>query len=168
MISSEILLEGTNGRVNVVGKPIKAVGMYSHLTSSTLNTIAIYTTKFVGRIHIFGTLCLEPKNPLDWVELNISDCRCCSKVPYIELNNEHDKELHKNFFVNVDGAYTYLRAEVDRSYLDFINNDLLHEETFDDRYMQLTNSKKLKQDFVMYKESIMKRIGVVNKIVLTI
>lgn len=163
MIASNTLMETTTNKINIIGKPVPAIGLYGHTTSSVLNTISFYTTKFVGRIHIYGTLCTNP-NTNDWAEINLSGNPC---KPFIELNDEFYPLRYHNFSVNVDGAYTYLMAHVDRKFVDFINYDLLDEIDSDPTKSPSIPKNKI-IDHQMYRDSIINRIGIVNKIVLTI
>ena len=110
-----ILLPNTSGKVNFEGKPVKAVGYYSNDTNKRTNTISFYTKGFTGRIYIYGTLALEPTDD-DWAEIKL-----CDETNYIEFDN-YGKPYPKpeNFYFNVYGAYTWLKAKMDRTYLHCI------------------------------------------------
>ena len=109
------LLENCSGKVSCEGKPVKAVGYYSNETNKRLNTISFQTKGFTGRIYIYGTLKLNPTEN-DWAVIKLS-----KDHDYIELNN-YGKPYQKpeNFYFNIMGSYTWLKAKMDREYLNCI------------------------------------------------
>lgn len=115
---SEILLENCSGKISCEGKPVKAVGYYAEQTNRRLNTISIHTLDFTGRIYIYGTLKLEPTDD-DWVAIPLDVDK-----DYIEFNHfpRVISGVRDNRFVNVKGAWTYLKAKVDRSYLPILKH----------------------------------------------
>lgn len=157
------LLPTTSGFINVYGEPVEAIGFYSQDTDTVLNTLSIYTTKFVGRIHIYGTLSMD-KETSDWCELNISG----KEVPYLEMDDSKRKEPFNNFYVNIEGNYTYLRAEIDRSYLPFVNTSIIDNNSYVPDYVKEDYQlNKRIVDTSRYRDEILNKIGVVNKIILS-
>ena len=112
------LLENCSGKVSCEGKPVKAVGYYSNQTNKRMNTISIHTKDFTGRIYIYGTLSLEPTED-DWAIIPIG-----YNEDYLEFNHfpPIKEDISENTFVNVNGAWTYLKAKMDRSYLPIIKS----------------------------------------------
>lgn len=115
-MQSKILLPNMSGKIDFVGKPVKAIAYDSHKTNKRSNTIGIYTTNFVGRIWLQGSLKKEPKTDLDWFIIPIT-----KETPYVEFNNYKDDVSvnHDNVFYNINGSYVWFRAILDRkSYLN--------------------------------------------------
>lgn len=109
------LLENCSGKVSFEGQPVKAIGSYINKTNNRLNTVSIHTINFTGRIYIYGTLKLNPTDE-DWVVIPIG-----KDTDYIEFN--HYPVLNAcrdNLYVNIKGAWTYLKAKMDREYLKVI------------------------------------------------
>lgn len=118
-MKSEILLHNTSGKIDFIGEPVKAIGYYSHKTNKRTNTIGIFTTNFVGRIWVQGSLKEEPKDKLDWFIIPLT-----KETPYIEFNNYKDdmSVIHDNKYININGSYTWFRAILDRSsYIDVMD-----------------------------------------------
>lgn len=114
--SNLVMLPNMSGKISHIGEPIKAVGYYSYDTNKRLNTIAIHTIKFTGRIYIYGTLKENPTEDSDWVVIPLTE-----ETDYIEFNNfGKPYSKRENIFVNIEGSYTYLRAKMDRDYLNVI------------------------------------------------
>lgn len=155
------LLPNTTGFINVYGEPVEAVGMIANKTESVLNTLSFFTKGFVGRIHIYGTLSLDPDTE-DWVDLNISGDK---DKPYLELDDEFAKEPDRRFIKNIEGAYTYMKAEIDRTYLPYYNpkmNDIPYmapnyNYTPDDVRFGLSTQRQL----------LIKKVGSVERITLS-
>lgn len=170
LMRTETLLSYTGGQVNIVGEPVKAVGWYSNQTASTLSTIWLYTTNMVGRVHLYGTLSLDPQEK-DWVELKISDTDV--KESYLEFNNRYiNKKNVDNRCINITGAFTFLKMSVDRSYLDWIKYELIDEHNHTEMVDKLDDTAHFVHnngfvDVQMYREDVYEKIGVVNKAVLT-
>lgn len=113
--SNLVLLPNMSGEITYTGKPTKAVGYYSYDTNRRLNTIAIHTIKFTGRIYIYGTLKANPTDD-DWVVIPIG-----KNTDYIEFDNfGKPYSKRENIFINIEGGYTYLKAKMDRDYLNVI------------------------------------------------
>jgi len=119
---SLILLPNMSGKVNYEGKPVKAVGYYKHDTNKRLNTVSFQTKNFTGRIYLYGTLSLDPKED-DWAPIKL-----CDKTDYIEFDN-YGKPGPKfeNFYFNVFGAWTFLKAKMDREYLNCVKTPVPFE-----------------------------------------
>ena len=111
------LLENMSGKVSYEGKPVKAIGYYSLNTNKRMNTISIHTIDFTGRIYIYGTLKLEPTEE-DWAIIPIGDGE-----DYLEFNHfPLVRDVKDNRYINIKGAWTYLKAKVDRDYLPIIKS----------------------------------------------
>ena len=164
MIQTKILLPSTGGLINVYGEPVEAIGFYSQDTDTVLNTLSFYTSKFVGRIHVYGTLSMD-KDTADWAELNISG----KAVPYIEMDDEKSRNLNNNFFVNIEGNYTYLKAEIERSYLPYVNTNLISNTNCKPEDYYIINEAKKERivDTSRYRDEILDRVGLVNRIMLS-
>lgn len=110
-MKSQILMESTSGKFNYIGEPIKAIGYDIHKTNKRNNTIIIHTRNLTGRIYLQGCLTEQPK---DWVYIPFDETH-----DYLEFYNLN-KFNHQptNMYFNIYGSYTYLRAILDRSYLD--------------------------------------------------
>lgn len=114
--SNLVLLPNMSGKITHMGEPTKAVGYYSYDTNKRLNTISIHTIKFTGRIYIYGTLKTNPTEESDWAIIPLTD-----ETDYIEFNNfGKPYSKRENIFVNIEGGYTYLKAKMDRDYLNVI------------------------------------------------
>lgn len=169
LMRTETLLPYTGSQVNIVGEPVKSVGWYSNQTASILSTIWLYTTNMVGRVHLYGTLSLDPQEK-DWVELKISDKD--TEVPYLEFNNRYiNKKNVDNRCINVNGAFTFLKISVDRSYLDWIKYELIDEHKHTELVNKLDDTTHFIHnngfvDVQMYREDVYEKIGVVNKAIL--
>lgn len=109
------LLPNCSGQVSFEGEPVKAIGYYSNDTNDRLNTISIYTKNFTGRIYIYGTLKVNPTEN-DWFIIPLTE-----ETDYLEFN--HHGVMNScidNTYVNIKGAYTWLKAKMDREYLNVI------------------------------------------------
>lgn len=169
LMRTETLLPYTGGQVNVTGEPVKAVGWYSNQTVSVLSSIWLYTANMVGRVHLYGTLSLDPQEK-DWVELKISDEN--SPNPYLEFDNRYiNKKIADNRCISVKGAFTFLKMTVDRTYLDWIKYDLIAER----KSVSIMDRQDGTAHFIhnggyvdvqAYKDDVYEKIGVVNKAVL--
>ena len=119
---SLVLLPNMSGKVNYEGQPVKAVGYYKHDTNKRLNTISFHTKNFTGRIYIYGTLSLNPKED-DWAPIQL-----CDKTDYIEFDNYgKPSPIIENFYFNVFGAWTFLKAKMDREYLHCVKTPVPFE-----------------------------------------
>ncbi len=115
-MQSSILLPNMSGKIDFIGNPVKAVAYNSHKTNKRSNTIGIYTTNFVGRIWLQGSLKENPENKLDWFIIPLT-----KETPYVEFDNYKDDITvnRENKFYNINGSYVWLRAILDRkSYID--------------------------------------------------
>lgn len=119
-MKSKILLPNMSGKIDFIGEPVKAIGYESNKTNKRTNTIAIYTTNFVGRIWLQGSLKEKPENKLDWFIIPLT-----KETPYVEFDNYKDdiSVNHENVFYNINGSYVWLRAILDRkSYIQIIDS----------------------------------------------
>lgn len=115
-MQSIILLPNCSGKIDFIGEPIRAIGSYSHKTNKRTSTIGIYTTNFVGRIWLQGSLKDEPKDKLDWFIIPLTE-----ETPFVEFNNYKDDLTvnRDNRFFNINGSFVWLRVILDRkSYID--------------------------------------------------
>ena len=110
-MQSTILLPNCSGKIDFIGEPVKALGYESHNTNKRTHTLGIYTTNFVGRFWLQGSLKDEPKDNLDWFIIPLSE-----ETPYIEFNNYKDDMTvnRENKFINVNGSFVWLRGVLDR------------------------------------------------------
>ena len=74
MRQSVILLNSTEGQINVTGMPVKAAGYYG--SGVNFYTFAVYLDDFSGNIYIQGSLANDPSccNGLeaDWFDINLT------------------------------------------------------------------------------------------------
>ena len=119
---SLVLLPNMSGKVNYEGRPVKAVGYYKSETNKRLNTISFNTKNFTGRIYIYGTLSLDPQEN-DWAPIKLTN-----ETDYIEFDN-YGKPYpeFENFYFNVFGGYTFLKAKMDREYLHCVKTPVPFE-----------------------------------------
>lgn len=117
MISQNLtLLPNMSGKVSFEGEPVKAVGYYSTSTNKRLNTLSIHTLTFTGRIYVYGTLKLKPEKESDWAIIPLTD-----ETDYLEYNNYGNiYAKRENRYINIKGGYTWLKAKMDRDYLNCI------------------------------------------------
>lgn len=110
---NEVLLPNMSGKVSFEGNPVRAIGFDSLNTNKILQTVSIYTTNFTGRVYLYGTLALNPTDN-DWAIIPLTD-----ETDYIEFNHLYDGKSKKdNRCINVKGSYTWLKAKMDRDYID--------------------------------------------------
>ena len=117
-MQSKVLLPNMSGKIDFIGEPVKAIGYDSIKTNKRSQTICLYTTNFVGRFWLQGSLKDEPKDELDWFVIPLTE-----ETPYVEMNNfSMNPVKHDNRIYNVNGNYMWLRGKVDRkSYLHIID-----------------------------------------------
>lgn len=114
---SKTLLSNCSGLISFEGQPTQAIAYYSNETNKRTNTISIHTANFTGRIYVYGTVKLNPSDN-DWSIIQLEE-----GVDYLEFDNlGHPKHLQENFVYNIDGAYTWLKAKMDRSYISEFQN----------------------------------------------
>lgn len=116
---SVVLLPNCSNEISMEGKPVKAVGFYSNDTNKRLNTIAIHTLSFTGRIYLYGSLKLKPESDLDWAIIPLGETT--DYLEYDNLNNS-EKVIKENSFINIKGGYTWFKAVMDRSYIEVLND----------------------------------------------
>lgn len=116
--TSVLMLSNTQGDLNVSGDAIRADGWYGF--SDGLHTIALYVVNFVGRVWIEASIADNPTDD-DWFPVNLSGN---SSAPYMQFPQDPTSPTGSNGIgdlatigLNVTGNYTWLRARVDRSYI---------------------------------------------------
>lgn len=116
--TSVLMLTNTQGDLNVAGNAIRADGWYGF--SDGLHTIAIYVVNFVGRLWIEASIADTPTDD-DWFPVNVSGVPA---TPYLQFPQDPLRPSGSNGIgdlatigLNVIGNYTWLRARIDRSYL---------------------------------------------------
>lgn len=117
-MQSKVLLPSMAGKIDFVGQPVKSIGFESNRTNKRSQTIGLYTTNFVGRFWLEGSLKVDPESDLDWFVIPLE-----KDTPYVEMNNfSMNPVKHDNRFYNIFGNYLWLRGKVDRkSYLHVID-----------------------------------------------
>lgn len=117
-MQSTVLLPNMSGKIDFIGEPVKAIGYDSIRTNKRSQTICLYTTNFVGRFWLQGSLKDEPKDDLDWFVIPLTE-----ETPYVEMNNfSLNPVKHDNRIYNINGNYLWLRGKLDRkSYLHIID-----------------------------------------------
>lgn len=136
-MQTQVLLENTSGKINFIGNPIKSVGYYSNKTNKKTQSIAIHTLNFVGRFILEGSLKLEPKNDLDWFPIILKN-----DLPYIEYNDYNhinQNVVHNNQVLTFKGNYVWLRAKLDRSYLNILTTPILPYDLHSSTYVMTSN-----------------------------
>jgi hypothetical protein len=120
-MDSVTLLPTTGRQINVVGSKQKGAG-YSNFSGAS-HTISITCSNFVGRIYIEATLETDPSDR-DWFPVTIKD-----NLPYVQFPldpwyptgaQQGDTGTYAYGFV---GNYVWVRARLDRTYLDPIPID---------------------------------------------
>lgn len=101
---SYTLLPNTSNDLNKTGNKIPAAGYYGYKTG--LHTVSISCNDFTGRIYIQATLSSNPEEN-DWFNIEI------------ESNDYLEKtDVTGTFTYNFQGNFVYVRAKLDRTYLD--------------------------------------------------
>lgn len=106
------ILGGSNGHFELVGPAIPIINWRDMAT----HTIAIYMTDFQGRIHIDGTLAMEPTEA-DWFPIHLN-----GHIPYREYPVNSRRPTGRMGDTGVEGFsftanVTYLRARLTRDHL---------------------------------------------------
>lgn len=122
MRESIILLNTTEGQINVTGMPVKAAGYYG--SGNNFYTVAFYLNDFSGNIYIQATLANDPCcDTTDWFDVNLEGLSPYSvSTEYLEFD-PHAPDMYGNtgttgiFPVNFSGNYVFLRAVIDRTTL---------------------------------------------------
>lgn len=118
----ENLMPNMSGKINFVCNPVKSIGYYSHKTNKKSQSISIHTLNFVGRFILEGSLKLNPLNDSDWFIIPLKD-----NLPYIEYNDYsymNQNVIRKNNVYTFFGNYVWLRAKLDRSYLNILQSSV--------------------------------------------
>lgn len=161
--SSIVMLDDTQGKVNVVGEPVRA-DAYFGLTDG-LHTVAIYFQNFIGRVYIEASLSNDPQED-EWFPINLN-----GELPYLQYTKADgsllhtptglsDQHLGKNGVeaFTFQGNFLYLRARVDRSYIS----------PFDQYPADYTGQGTGAQGYVnaSYDHAEVNQLGVIRKILL--
>lgn len=113
-MKTQYLLHNMSGKISFTGEPVKAVAYDILNTNKRTSTIAIYTLKFTGRIWLQGSLKDNPKEDLDWFNIPLTKCK-----PYLEYDNiSNPMSIRENTYHNINGSFIWLRAKMDRDYLN--------------------------------------------------
>jgi hypothetical protein len=111
------MMSSSQGFANLTGLHCKADGWYGHRDG--LHTVSIQVVNFTGRIHIEGSLALNPSST-DWFPISLGT------TPYIEFPLNPNKPtgsmetggdtlvVGRTFKVNA----LWVRARMDRTYLE--------------------------------------------------
>ncbi len=112
--SSIIMLQNTQGGLNVVGIPVRADGWYGY--SDGLHTVAIYLNNFQGRLRFEASIAAEPTEG-DWfpVQLNGSEYLSFPQNPMAPVGGGAGDS--GTIGLNIIGSFIWLRVRVDRSYI---------------------------------------------------
>lgn len=120
-MDSVTLLPTTGRQINVVGQKQKGAG-YSNFAGAN-HTISITCTNFVGRVIFEGSLETQPQDG-DWFSILIKD-----NLPYVQfpLDPNHPTGAQQGdtgtYAYGFVGNYVWVRARLDRTYLDPIPID---------------------------------------------
>ena len=159
--SSVVMLEDTQGEVNVTGDPVRA-DAYFGLTDG-LHTVAIYFQNFIGRVYIEASLSNDPQEN-EWFPINLNGER-----PFLQFSSEDgakldaptglsDQHSGKNGVeaYTFQGNFLWLRARVDRS----------HIQPFDQYPQDTTGSGVGARGAVNVDHTAINSLGVIRKILL--
>lgn len=114
--STVTLLSNTGENLNVIGEKVNVDYSYGNVNSKY--TISISVMNFTGRVFIEGTLETNPQES-DWFPIHLN-----GMIPYIEFPNAptiHSGTTEIQTF-QFEGKFSFLRARLDRSYLEYANN----------------------------------------------
>ena len=114
MRQSVVLLNSTQGEINVTGPTVKAAGYY---TSGLMQyTCALYMNNFSGNIYIQASLAINPQED-DWFYLQLTpDTEYLEYLPHTP-DGYGNTGTTGTFPVNFSGNYVFVRAIVDRTTL---------------------------------------------------
>ena len=123
--SSIIMLQSTQGQLNVVGDKVRADGWYGH--TDGLHTVAIYLNNFTGRI-IFEASIASAPNDDDWFPIELAPNQTYLSFPKNPSMPTGTSGDTGTIGMNIIGGFTWLRARVDRSYIPTLtDNDALYD-----------------------------------------
>lgn len=111
---SVLVQSSTGTTMNVTTDKVEADGYYGY--SDGLHTIAISYNAFKGRIYMQGTLSLEPTES-DWFNIHIQGGLVPSGGGYKQFPRTGTDGFSGIEAYTVEGNFTYLRVDIDRSYL---------------------------------------------------
>jgi hypothetical protein len=96
-----------NGTLDQTGPATRADGYYGF--ADGMHTVAFYLKNFSGRLYIEATLSDDPRES-DWFPIGLGN----NGIPYYSV----DETSTKVETFNVVGNFVYLRAKIERSYLN--------------------------------------------------
>jgi len=101
-----------NGNLDQTGPATRADGYYGF--ADGMHTVAFYLKNFRGRLLIEATLSDDPRES-DWFPIGLGN-----GVPYFSVDTAETKV--ETF--NIVGNFVYLRAKIERSYLNLTPDQL--------------------------------------------
>lgn len=112
--SSILMLPNTQGSFNLIGEKVRADGWYGF--ADGLHTVAIYLNDFRGRLVFEASIATDPQDD-DWFPVAMGG------AAYMEF--PRDIQAPTGVYgdtgtigMNIIGSFIWLRARVDRSYID--------------------------------------------------
>ncbi len=115
-MDSVVLLPTTGSQLNVTGQKQKGAG-YTNFAGAS-HTVSISCTNFVGRIYLEGSLATDPTDT-DWFPIQLATGLIYVQFP---LNPNKPTGLVQGdtltFSLSFVGAYVWVRARLDRTYLN--------------------------------------------------
>jgi len=112
---SVLLLPSTGQQINVTGTPQRGSGYNNTIGNS--HTVAVSLNNFVGRIYIEGSLASQPADS-DWFAIELTPNQDYIQFPLIpNVPSSGAQGDNGNYAYNFLGNFIWLRARVDRSYL---------------------------------------------------
>lgn len=112
---SVTLLSSTVDQLNVIGIKQKGAGYNNTLGNN--HTVSIGLTNFTGRIYIQGTLSSEPQEG-DWFNIPLVQGKDHIQYPLDRAKPTGENGDSGVFAYSFTGNYVWLRAKVDRTYLN--------------------------------------------------
>lgn len=114
--TSLILMDDSGLNVSLKGDPVRADGWWGYTDGKS--TVSIHVQEFTGRVAIEATLASEPTED-DWFPVWL-----LTTTPYIDMKNESSSQAF-----TFEGNFTYVRAILDRSYIQMqpTTNDQIQE-----------------------------------------
>lgn len=115
---SVLMLPDTGSEIEVVGNPVRGDGYFGY--QDGLHTISIKVSSFIGRVHIEGTLVLEPSED-DWFPIYLDGCNPYIDFPLDPRDPSSDVVTIYNrggdtttVAYSFEGNFVWLRARVSR------------------------------------------------------
>lgn len=113
------LLDDTADQFNLTGNKVKAAGYFG--ASNGQHTVALYINDFTGRIVVEASLANEPSEE-DWFPIEF-DGDAFIQYPLDPNNPSGSNGDTGTFFKNFVGNFVWVRARVDRTYLQPISGN---------------------------------------------